>query len=121
MNESVTVQSSLRQVEPPASGTGRATGNTMDLLSTSSAEFEDLSTTESECDREYTNMEAGLLPSQPARKKLVYLLIFIILLRLVLFGRLVFRLLPTFPSDSISNICANCQQMISYVQTVSKL
>lgn len=50
-------------------GTGRNTANTMDLLSTSSAEFEDVSTTESEYEREYTNLESGLLPSQPARPK----------------------------------------------------
>ena len=53
-------------------GTGRNTANTMDLLSTSSAEFEDVSTTESEYEREYTNLESGLLPSQPARSKFVY-------------------------------------------------
>ena len=54
-------------------GTGRNTANTMDLLSTSSAEFEDVSTTESEYEREYTNLESGLLPSQPARPKFVVL------------------------------------------------
>ena len=50
-------------------GTGRNTGATMDLLSTSSAEFDDLSTTESDYDREYNNLESGLLPPQPTRPK----------------------------------------------------
>ncbi|XP_063687838.1 uncharacterized protein LOC134821098 [Bolinopsis microptera] len=52
-------------------GTGRNTGATMDLLSTSSAEFDDLSTTESDYDREYNNLESGLLPPQPTRPKVI--------------------------------------------------
>ena len=61
----------VKFADRPNPGTGRNTANTMDLLSTSSAEFEDVSTTESEYEREYTNLESGLLPSQPARAKFV--------------------------------------------------